>query len=128
MATGGVGRGGKRRSRQEWERLIAQWRAGGESAATFCARRGLRVQTLQWWRWRLRQRPTEEKLVAERDAIQVVEHGFRELAAGGTGKVSASPRSGFELRWPDGLTLWIPADFEATALRRLLAALEASPC
>lgn len=93
-----------------------------------CARRGLRVQTLQWWRWRLQQGPAQEEVVAERAAIQVVEHGFRELAAVGAGKVSASSRGGFELRWPDGLTLWIPADFEAAALRRLLAALEASPC
>jgi hypothetical protein len=34
----------------------------------------------------------------------------------------------FELRWPDGLTLRVPAGFDGESLARLLAALDASSC
>jgi len=35
---------------------------------------------------------------------------------------------GFELRWPDGLTLTIPRQFDEAALRRLLMVLEVAGC
>jgi hypothetical protein len=42
-----------RRSRAEWESLIAEMEASGQSVARFSARRGLKPETLQWWRWNL---------------------------------------------------------------------------
>jgi len=45
---------GKRRSRAEWELLVTEMEASGQSVARFSARRGLKPETLQWWRWQLR--------------------------------------------------------------------------
>ena len=44
---------GIRRSRAEWEALIREMEASGQSVARFSARRGLKAETLQWWRWKL---------------------------------------------------------------------------
>lgn len=44
---------GMRRSRVEWELLIAELEASGQSVARFSARRGLNPRSLQWWRWKL---------------------------------------------------------------------------
>lgn len=43
-----------RRSAKEWERLIGELERSGQSAATFARARGIRSETLTWWRWRLR--------------------------------------------------------------------------
>jgi len=45
---------GIRHSRAEWESLIAEMEASGQSLGRFSARRGLELRTLQWWRWKLR--------------------------------------------------------------------------
>lgn len=42
-----------RRSRPEWLKLIAEWRAGGRSPEQFCAKRGIRPGTFKWWVWKI---------------------------------------------------------------------------
>jgi hypothetical protein len=48
-----------RRSREEWAAIIAAFEQSGLTAAKFCASRGLKPETLKWWRWRQRSRATE---------------------------------------------------------------------
>jgi hypothetical protein len=36
--------------------------------------------------------------------------------------------NGFDLRWPDGLTLVVPSEFDEVALQRLLVVLEVGGC
>lgn len=43
-----------RRTRRQWAELVAEFRRSGQGPATFAARRGLNVNTLNWWRSRLR--------------------------------------------------------------------------
>jgi hypothetical protein len=44
---------GTRRSRAEWESLVSELEASGQSVARFSARRGLKPETVQWWRWKV---------------------------------------------------------------------------
>ena len=46
--------GAMRRSREEWRALVAELRGSGARVADFARRRGIRVNTLQWWCWKLR--------------------------------------------------------------------------
>ena len=64
-----------RRSAKEWKRLVREWERSGLTATAFASRRGLRRDTLVWWRWRLRR---DEKPKAARpkatkhSAVQLV--------------------------------------------------------
>lgn len=131
MATrrGAVGRR-ERRSAGAWRQLIGEWQLSGEGLASFCKRRRVSASTLCWWRWRLglgggrgvgsRSARREEKAPAPWIEVQA---SRQQRAEGATAR-----GRGFELRWPDGLALSVPAEFEAEALERLLAVLEASAC
>jgi len=39
----------RRRSRSEWTKLVAQWRASGLSQRVFAGRKGLASASLSWW-------------------------------------------------------------------------------
>jgi hypothetical protein len=43
-----------RRSREEWERLMAEYEAGEVSQRVFCAQRGLAYSSFGYWRKQLR--------------------------------------------------------------------------
>jgi hypothetical protein len=44
----------RRRSRAQWASIVAEFRDSGESIAAFAAKRRLRVSSLKWWCWRVR--------------------------------------------------------------------------
>lgn len=43
-----------RRTRQEWSKLLKDWRESGLHEALFCARHKLKLTTFRWWRSQLR--------------------------------------------------------------------------
>ena len=43
-----------RKNREQWVAVVAAFEKSGESANKFCAKRRIRVASLKWWRWRLR--------------------------------------------------------------------------
>ena len=47
----------KRRSPQQWQRLIEQWSESGLSAPKFCAQQQVVYSTFQAWRHRLKEQP-----------------------------------------------------------------------
>lgn len=126
-----------RRSAAQWRELIGELDGSGLGLGEFCRRRRVEPRTLQWWRWRLGLGPSAgpgstASAVAVRPATKP---SFRQLAVATQGEISGSrselgsrPSPAFELRWSDGLTLAIPQEFEAAALQRLLAVLEAAGC
>lgn len=42
-----------RRTRNEWTKLVAEWRASGNTCKAFCSRRGIKPGRLKWWAWTL---------------------------------------------------------------------------
>jgi hypothetical protein len=42
-----------RRRAKEWARLLEELERSGQTTAAFARARGIRVDTLKWWRWRL---------------------------------------------------------------------------
>lgn len=43
----------QRRSAKEWGRVLRELEASNQTVAAFAKSRGIRVDTLKWWRWRL---------------------------------------------------------------------------
>jgi|SRR5579864_385723 len=121
----------KRRSAKEWQTLVSKLATSGEDLTRFCRRQGIHPPTLRWWQWRLRgpgsglaPAPRPALTPAAADSIRVE---FTELRVPEAASRSVTA-DGFELRWPDGLTLAIPAQFDEVALRRLLVVLEVGGC
>jgi hypothetical protein len=119
----------KRRSAKEWQILVSKLATSGEDLTRFCWRQGIHPPTLRWWQWRLRG-PSRGLAPAPRSAPAAAEPirvKFTELRVPEAASRSVTA-DGFELRWPDGLTLAIPAQFDEIALRRLLVVLEVGGC
>jgi len=102
----------QRRSRSEWTKLVAQWRASGLSQRAFAGRKGLAPASLSWWVSRLRREAPEQRTLV---AVDVVE----DAPAGG---------GEFRVEVAGGRTVIVPESFDAAALRRLVAALEDGSC
>jgi len=45
---------GQRRTAAEWQQVLRELERSGETAVAFARARGIRPDTLKWWRWRLR--------------------------------------------------------------------------
>jgi transposase-like protein len=105
----------RRRSREEWARVVAEWRASGVTAQRFAQLRGIRVSTLRWWASALRRElghhPAPSSTV---EFIEVPPH--QELAE------LQGPH--FELTLPNGCRLSFPCDVELPRLADVFAALE----
>jgi hypothetical protein len=89
----------------EWQGRLAAWEASGLPLRAFALREGLNPHTA--WRWKKRLRGVAT--VPASFAAVVVEHASRTRGAA------------FELVTADGRTLRIPADFDESALKRLVA-------
>ena len=61
----------RHRSRDEWARLVAQWRQSGQSRVVFCKRHGLAVSTLSDWARRLRTEAAEGAAEAQARFVPV---------------------------------------------------------
>ena len=62
----------KHRSRDEWARLVARWRASGESGRRFAERHGLSTTTLYTWGRRLALEEDEAEAVPSFAEVRVV--------------------------------------------------------
>lgn len=70
-STRGVPVSGGRRSEAQWRALISAFARSGLSRRVFCARQGVPVSTLDWWRKRLGVAPRTGASRAGRDALFV---------------------------------------------------------
>ena len=102
----------RKRSREEWTKLVAEWRAGDLSQKAFARRKGIAPTTLSWWSCRLRSEAREQGALVP---VAVVEDP------------PAVPGE-FRLELAGGRTVQVPASFDGPALRRLVAALEDGAC
>jgi hypothetical protein len=117
----------KRRSATEWRALLSKLAESGEDVDRFCRRQGIYPPTLRWWQWRLRGSALARPLRPAPSAAESIRLQFAELRVRDEAAPAAAT-GGFELRWPDGLALSIPRQFDEVALRRLLVVLEVGGC
>lgn len=91
-----------KRSRVEWEQLVAELEDSGEAIGRFAAARGVNRNTLAWWRWRTRSSPDTTNRV---DFVPVVVDGLGAANAGGAVRFEAELPNGVVVRFGDGLEL-----------------------
>lgn len=99
-----------RESREIWQRRVERWRDSGLSAKEFAAEVGVKESSLRNWGWRLKTKRAAAAPATVKPAkwVEFVVPAKSEAAA-------------LELVLASGLTVRVPAGFEAETLRRLLA-------
>lgn len=105
----------KSKAEVRWRALVREQESSGASVQEFARRRGLSAATLYWWRSRLRQ-----GRAGRGDRLQLAPVTILPSEAGPQARAPAA----FELDLAGGRRLRVPADFDADALRRLVATLE----
>lgn len=89
-----------KRSRQEWETIVAEFHASGEDKATFAARYDIRPKTLAWWVWSIG-RANGDETTAE---IELVPVEFPRAAAPGPSAIELEYK-GLKVRLPAGTSV-----------------------
>ena len=102
----------KKRSREEWTKLVAEWRAGKLSQKAFAKRKGIAATTLSWWICRLGRETRERAALVPVEVVADIPVGTAD----------------FRVELAGGRTLFVPASFDEAALRRLLAVVEGAAC
>lgn len=108
----------QRASRDEWRKRAERWRESGLTAKEFAAETGINAATLQFWRYKLRRpalarRPPPSATAPMLSSIVEVR------------PATTTPESRFEIELENGRRLRVPTAFDASALKALLAILEA---
>ena len=110
----------RRRTREQWRRLVEGWSGSGLTQAAYCRRQGVSVASLQRWRERLRREPVA---------------GTTPVGASCDGPLRLVPVEVCERRAPhsagaaltvvldDGLRVEIAPGFDAPTLTRVVSAL-----
>jgi transposase len=108
--------------RAEWAERVRQWRRSGLTAKEFAHSIDVEARTLSHWAWRLgrERRVAGQARQRSRAAGAMPASAWLEITAAG------GADSRFELELDNGRRLRIPATFEAAALERLLAILQAA--
>lgn len=106
-----------RSGREQWVERVEQWRRSGLSAKRFAQSIGVNAGTLTHWAWQL----GSERRKQRRPGVSTPAGGapLVEIIGGTTRDAH------FELIVANGWRLRISASFDAAALQRLLAVLEA---
>ena len=110
---------GKRASRDEWRKRVDRWKDSGLTAKEFAAETGINAGTLQFWRYKLK-RPesrTRRRSVAAASILSSIVE---------VRPANDAVESRFEVELGNGRRLRVPAVFDASALKALLAILEAT--
>jgi len=94
----------RKRSRQEWEAIIAEFEESGDTLKEFAASRSLHRRTLTWWRWRLRsEQEATLTAVSPGPFVPVVVAGWEERLPAAVGAVEATLPNGVTLRFEHAL-------------------------
>lgn len=104
----------RRRKRDEWRRLVAEWERSGARAEEFAGQVGVHAKTLQVWKYKLRRSLAEARGVALAKIVEV------------RPSLSAADER-FEVRLVGGRRIAVPPSFDGETLARLLRVLEEAP-
>jgi transposase len=103
-----------RLSREEWSKRVQRWQDSGLSAEQFAAEIGTKAATLKFWKYKLGK---AEPVPTQARPLPLVEIKAAPAAA---------VESRLELDLGGGRRIFVPAEFDAGALKRLIAVLEAT--
>ena len=109
---------------QYWRGIFQEWEQSKKSVRAFCAERGVEEAKFHCWRRIIAKRDGTYAPIPKRHKNSVPSPAFvpvvvkQPLTASGT----------LEILVDGGRVIRVPADFGASALRRLLAVLEAPSC
>lgn len=101
----------RRRRRDEWRRLVAEWERSGVGADEFADRVGVHAKTLQVWKYKLKRPVPDGRSMALAKIVEVR-----------PSSLTADER--FEVRLVGGRRVAVPPSFDSEALNRLLRVLE----
>lgn len=104
----------------EWSRILDRWKQSGLGGPTFCRREGLSQPLFYSWKRKLRLRE-EAKAATPRSR----QRGLQFVPVEVKPTPTAAP---LEVALTGGRVVRVPADFDATALTRLLSVLEGRAC
>jgi hypothetical protein len=107
-----------RESREVWTKRVERWRDSGLSAKEFADETGVKANTLQNWGYRLaaERRRAQKESAPKSESVEWIE-----VTAPTKEREAEASSERLELVLASGLTVRVPARFEAAALRRLLA-------
>lgn len=124
-----------RTTRTVWKKRVERWERSGQTAAQFAARLGVNPYTLKWWKWSLgAERARRSAATSTIEAAQFVElvHGGGESlqdgpvgpSLGGDGGDRDVRDDRVEVRFRDGVRVFLPPRFDGNAIAGLVAAFE----
>jgi hypothetical protein len=103
--------------REEWQRHVERWARSGQTMSAFASSAGVSLRSLSHWKCRLaKEQGARPTAVVVSQPIVAKPPSFIEVHA-------AAAEGRYELEFPEGGCLRIPAAFEEGPLRRLLAVL-----
>jgi hypothetical protein len=120
MKANGLGAGFRRRSRAEVERLVLEFTQSGLGRKEFSAAHGLSVHTLDAWRRRMAGSSRREEIVP----VEIV--ADRAASVGALRAASMERNGQFRVVLAAGLRIEVEPGFDASELRRLIAALDSA--
>lgn len=104
-------------------RMVKSWRASGLTVAEFARQEGIDPWRLYWWRRKLE--PAATRAAREDVRAESVATPAPFLPVRVSQTVAQPPSCAtFEVVMVNGRTVRVPADFDASALRRLLGVVE----
>jgi hypothetical protein len=111
-----------------WRGIIRRWEASGLGAGQFCDREGVPEHRLRWWRQTLRRRD-QGQARPPRGVRRASPSPVRADQPGGSAflpiDLAVSIGGPIEVIHPRGHVIRVPAIFDAKALERILAAIDA---
>jgi transposase len=112
----------RRVNRDEWRRRVDRWKESGLTAREFAAEMGINAGTLQFWRYKLQRGSRPGKRASAAASSDAILSSLVEVRA----PAGAIADMRFEIELSNGRRVRVAAGFEPTALKTLLAVLEAA--
>lgn len=110
---------------RKWSGLVDAWSRSGLSQREFCQKQGVSLTTFQYWRY---QRKVREKSKSEVPVSGPVLPPFLPVQVVRSCRVTEEPRHGLTVLLPGGCRIEVGEDFNSELLKKLVAALESTPC
>lgn len=112
---------GTRASRIEWQRRVDRWKDSGLTAKEFATETGINAGTLQFWKYKLKKAEPSTPRRRRKDVTNSIVASIVEIRPT---VLAGDPR--FEIELGNGRRLRVPVAYESSALKGLLALLEAT--